>query len=155
MTTHKESPLSAIPREELSRRLRRGFERFKFTVNAEIVWQSQKKWGRVIDVSRSGLFIQMDEPPARGTRFNAHLALNVPLQLNCEVKRIVPGLGVGVAITAPESSKKRFEALLQALSFSSDPAATAAKASFPEPPRPVARAAFAVAGAGTGSARKR
>ena len=39
--------MSAIPREELSRRLRRGFERFKFTVNAEIVWQSQKKWGRV------------------------------------------------------------------------------------------------------------
>jgi hypothetical protein len=159
LTTHKENALSAIPREELSRRLRRGFERFKFTVNAEIVWQSQKKWGRVVDVSRSGLFIEMDEPPARGTRFQAHLALNVALQLNCEVKRIVPGLGVGVGITVPEASKKRFEALLQALSFSADPAATAAKASFPEPPRPaaraVARAAAAVAGAGGGSARKR
>ena len=149
--------MSAIPREELSRRLRRGFERFKFTVNAEIVWQSQKKWGRVVDVSRSGLFIQMDEPPARGTRFSAHLALNVPLQLNCEVKRIVPGLGVGVAITVPETSKKRFEGLLLALSFSSDPAATAAKASFPEPPRPAAKsmAVMALAATAAGSARKR
>ena len=153
LSTHKENTLSAIPREELSRRLRRGFERFKFTVNAELVWQSQKKWGRVVDVSRSGLFIQMDEPLARGARFNAHLALNVPLQLNCEVKRIVPGLGVGVAITVPEGSKKRFEALLQALSFSSDPAATAAKASFPDAPRPIARAA--VAAAGSSSARRR
>jgi len=145
--------LSAIPREELSRRLRRGFERFKFTVNAEVAWESQKKWGRVVDVSRSGLFIQMDEPLARGVRFTAYLALNVPLLLNCEVKRIVPGLGVGVAINVPESSKKRFEALLQALSFSSDPAVTAAKASFPNSPRPLARAA--VAATGSGSARRR
>jgi hypothetical protein len=147
--------LSAIPREELSRRLRRGFERFKFTVKAEVVWQSQKKWGQVVDVSRSGLFIQMDEPPARGSRFTAHLALNAPLTLNCEVKRIVPGLGVGVAIAVPEASKKRFEALLQALSFSADPAATAAKANFPDAPRPKPRAAvLTMAAAASGAARK-
>jgi hypothetical protein len=150
--------LTAIPREELSRRLRRGFERFKFTVQAEVVWQSQKKWGHVVDVSRSGLFIQMDEPPARGSRFTAHLALNVPLMLNCEVKRIVPGLGVGVAISVPEGSKKRFEALLLALSFSADPAATAAKANFPAPPRPKARAAvltMAAAASAAATSRKR
>jgi hypothetical protein len=148
--------LSAIPREELSRRLRRGFERFKFTLSAEIAWQSQKKWGRVVDVSRSGLFIEMDEPLARGSRFAAHLALNVPLQLNCEVKRIVAGLGVGVAITVPRESKKRFEGLLLALSFESDPAATAAKASFPDSPRPAkTMAVMALAATASGSARKR
>jgi hypothetical protein len=147
--------LSAIPREELSRRLRRGFERFKFTVKAEVVWQSHKKWGHVVDVSRSGLFIEMDEPLARGTRFTAHLALNVPLPVNCEVKRVVPGLGVGVAIAVPQASKNRFEALLQALSFSVDPAATAAKANFPDAPRPKPRAAvIAMAAAASASGRK-
>lgn len=136
--------MSAIPREELSRRLRRQFTRFKFEVNAEVVWQSRRSWGRITDVSRNGLFIEMAEPPCLGARFAAHLALNVPLKLNCFVRRMIPGRGIGVVLSVPAQSRRRFEALLLALSAGADPAATAAKALRPEPPRPLAKAAAAV-----------
>jgi hypothetical protein len=137
--------LSAIPCNELSRRLRRQFERFQFEVNAEVAWQSRKVWGRITDVSKSGLFIEMAGAPEPGQHFSVSLALNVPLKLNCTVRRVVPGLGIGVSLSAPESSKKRFEALLLALSAGGDSAAAAAQAPRPEPPRTLAKAVAAKA----------
>jgi PilZ domain-containing protein len=137
--------LSAIPREELSRRLRRQFARFTFQVKAEVVWQAGTSWGRVTDLSRGGLFIEMAEPPCPGTHFTASLALNVPLKVDCVVRHVIHGRGIGVALSVPEQSKKRFEALLLALSAGGDPARTAAKAPRPEPPRTMAKAAAATA----------
>ena len=137
--------LSRIPREELSRRLHRQFRRFKFQVNAEVVWQARQSWGRVTNVSRNGLFVEMAEPPSLGSRFTTRLALNVPLELDCLVRRVVPGRGIGVALSVPARSKRRFEALLLALSASSDPAATAAAAPRREPPQPLEKAAAAKA----------
>lgn len=139
--------MSAIPRVELTRRLRRQFERFKFEVKTQVVWESGKAWGRVTDVSRNGLFIELDEPLALGVNVSVHLALNVPLKLNGVVRRPVAGRGIGVGLSVPEESKKRFDALLKALSLDADPAAAAAKASRGDSPRPAARAAVAVAAA--------
>jgi hypothetical protein len=138
-------PLSAIPCDELSRRLRRQFDRFQFEVNAEVSWRSGKSWGRLTDISRSGLFIEMAEAPPPGAHFSVSLALNLPLKLTCIVRRVVPGHGIGVALSVPEQSKKRFEALLLALSGGGDSASTAAKAPRPEPPRISAKAAAAKA----------
>ena len=135
--------MSAIPRNELSRRLRRQFERFQFEVNAEVTWQSRRMWGRITDLSKSGLFIEMAGAPEPGQHFSVSLALNVPLKLNCTVRRVVPGLGIGVSLSAPESSKKRFQALLLALSAGGDSTTTAAKAPRPEPPRTLAKAVAA------------
>ena len=135
--------MNPIPRKELTRRLRREFARYRFHVAAEIAWQSRKTWGRVTDVSRGGLFVEMSEPPFLGANFVLDLALNLPLRVNCVVRRVVPGLGVGVAMSVPEQSKKRFEALLLALSAGADPAATAASAPRPENPRLKVKAASA------------
>jgi PilZ domain len=145
--------LSAIPRQELSRRLRRQFARFQFEVNAEVVCDSNKEWGRITDISRTGLFIEMIEPPAVGAEFVAYLALNLPLKLHCSVRRVVPGRGVGVAVTVPMQSKKRFEALLQALLAGADPATTAAKIPQPQPP-PIAKVTRAVAAAAAAAGKR-
>jgi PilZ domain-containing protein len=145
--------LSAIPRVELGRRLRREFERFQFEVRTQAVWESGTTWGRVTDVSRNGLFIELAEPPGFGAHFTANLALNVPLQLHCVVRRVVPGRGIGVSLAVPAESKKRFEALLTALSLGADPAATAAKAQRSGSPRPTAKLTAVAVAAGAGATR--
>lgn len=135
--------MSAIPRNELSRRLRRQFERFQFEVKAEVICQSRKTWGQVTDISKSGLFIELPGAPGQGERFSVSLALNLPLRLNCVVRRVVPAVGIGVSVSVPEQSKKRFDALLLALSAGGDSASAAASVPRPEAPRTVAKAATA------------
>ena len=137
--------MNPIPRRELSRRLRREFARYQFRVEAEILWQSRKIWGRVTDVSRGGLFIEMADAPCLNAHFTANLALNTPLRVNCVVRRVVPGFGIGVAVSVPEASRKRFQALLLALSAGADPAVTAVTVPRSEPPRTLAKAAAAKA----------
>ena len=105
-------------------------------------------------MSRNGLFIELAEPPGFGAHFTANLALNVPLQLHCVVRRVVPGRGIGVSLAVPAESKKRFEALLApALSLGADPAATAAKAQRSETPRPTAKLTAVAVAAGAGTTR--
>jgi hypothetical protein len=135
--------VNPIPRRELTRRLRREFARYQFQVKAEILWASRRVWGNVTDISRGGLFIEMANAPCIGAHFTVQLALNEPLRLNCVVRRVVPNLGVGVALSVPEESRKRFQALLLALSAGADPTTTAASIPRPEPPRVRAAAAKA------------
>jgi hypothetical protein len=136
---------SPIPREELFDRLRRSFTRYQFRVQAELVWQSRRAWGRVVDISRGGMFIEVDTNFRLNATFSAFLALNVPLQVDCRVRRIVPGRGVGVSLTVPRDMKERFDALLLALAFGTDSASTGA--SLPSAvQRPVAKVAAAAAG---------
>jgi hypothetical protein len=137
--------VNPIPRRELSRRLRRESARYRFSVAAEITWQSRKVWGRVTDVSRTGLFIEMSEPLSVGANFVMNLALNEPLRMSCTVRRVAENRGVGVALTVPEQSRKRFEALLLALSAGADPAVTAASVPLPDKPRSLAKVAAAKA----------
>ncbi|MGD0962406.1 MAG: PilZ domain-containing protein [Candidatus Acidiferrales bacterium] len=132
-----------MPRRELTRRLHREFARYQFRLRAEILWQSRKVWGTVTDVSRGGLFIEMSDIPCMGARFTAHLALNEPLRLDCIVRRVVPDLGIGVALSIPEQSRRRFQALLLALSSGADPATTSVQIPRMEPPHVSAAAAKA------------
>jgi PilZ domain len=107
--------MKQLPRAEVRDRLRRKFIRFKFHADAEIVWRSAKASCRVTDISRGGMFIEVADPPREGTRFMLRLALNVPLRLACVVRRVVPNVGVGVTISVGPRERKRFDALLLAL----------------------------------------
>lgn len=114
--------MNPMPRTEMRDRLRRKFIRFKFHADAEIVRGSTKTACRVTDISRGGMFIQVPTPPREGSTFLLRLALNVPLRVTCLVRRVVPGVGVGVTFEVGTREKKRFDALLLALT---DPMAPA------------------------------
>jgi len=114
-------PTSANPWPvELDRRIS---PRYRFYAEIEIDWNARQLRGRVCNISRYGMFIELSELPELNASFSASLALNEPLRLNCVVHRVVPGHGVGVSIVIPEEAKRRFEALLFALAQGSRPAA--------------------------------
>lgn len=138
--------MEPIARGELFDRLRRKFARYEFHVSAELAWSTRTRWGRVTNISRGGMFIEMSEPPRVGTRFTVRLALNTPLEVEGIVRRIAPERGIGAAIFVREKERKRFEALLLAIGEGADPAVTATKV--PPPPRETPRAMIATAGSG-------
>jgi hypothetical protein len=101
-----------------SRRLeRRWAQRYSFRADLEIEWGSAILRGSTRDISSSGMFIEAVEPLWVGAGFTARLALPRPVNLNCFVKRIEPGKGMGVSVAVSESeSQKLFEDLLSSLS---------------------------------------
>jgi hypothetical protein len=133
--------MEPISRGELFNRLCRKFARYEFHVSAELMWTARTRWGRVTNISREGMFIEVAEPPRVGTRFTVRLALNTPLQFTGIVRRIVTDRGIGAVIFVDHKDRKRFEALLFAIGEGADPARTHAKAPSPEPPRVMAAAA--------------
>jgi hypothetical protein len=108
--------MGPFTRRELFNRLcRRISTRYQFRVHAEISWLTRKFWGHVTDISREGMFIEFADPLPEGTRMAVRLALNRPLRLDCVVRRVVPGRGVGVTFSVGAKGKSRFEALLLVL----------------------------------------
>jgi hypothetical protein len=51
-----------------------------------------------------------------GAGFTAHLGVERPVKLNCFVKRVEPGLGMGVAVVVPEEQRERYHEILSSLS---------------------------------------
>jgi hypothetical protein len=112
--------------------------RYQFQVDIEIEWRSKRVWGRVRNISREGMFIELDNVLEPGAEFSANLSLNVPLRVIGLVRRTVPQYGVGVSFVIPEQvDKSRFEALLIALAHGSDPATTGAKPQQAKPDEPL------------------
>jgi hypothetical protein len=107
--------MEPIARDELFTRLRRQFGRFQFYAEAEILYRGRKGWGRVTDISRNGMFVELADPPPAGTACTVRIALNQPLVLVGIVRRVVEDHGIGLSISAGEESIGRFCALLTAL----------------------------------------
>jgi PilZ domain len=125
----------------------RASPRYEFQVDIEIERRSKSVWGRVRNISREGMFIELADPPEPGAKFCANLSLNVPLRVICLVRRTVPQYGIGVSFIIPEhADKKRFEALLIALACGADPTATGTKAPQPKPDEPLLCFAAAATG---------
>ena len=59
---------------------RRKSARYEFSAAIEIEWCSKKYWGRVRNISRHGLFIELPDLPVLNAEFSASLALNKPLR---------------------------------------------------------------------------
>ena len=117
---------------------RRVSPRYQFEVDIEIEWGSRTVWGRVMNISREGMFIELDDALEPGAKFSGNLSLNVPLRVMCVVRRIVPQYGIGVSFVIPEQAdKRRFEALLIALARGSDPAATGSNLPQAKPDEPL------------------
>ena len=101
-----------------ARRLeRRWAPRYSFRADLEIEWGSAVLRGNTRDISASGMFIEAADPLWVGAGFSARLTLARPVKLDCFVKRIKPGRGMGVSVAVPETeSQKLYEDLLSALS---------------------------------------
>ena len=96
---------------------RRWAPRYSFRADLEIEWGSAVLRGSTRDISASGMFIEAVDPLWVGAGFSARLNLNQPVRIDCFVKRIEPGRGMGVSVAVPESeSQKLFHDLLSSLS---------------------------------------
>ena len=96
---------------------RRWAPRFPFRADLEIEWGSAILRANTRDISSNGMFIEAADPLWVGAGFTARLNLAQPVQLNCSVKRIEPGRGMGVSVAASEQeSLKLYHDLLSSLS---------------------------------------
>jgi hypothetical protein len=104
--------------DQPSRRLeRRWAPRYSFRADLEIEWGSAVLRGSTRDISANGMFIEALDPLWIGAGFSARLNLNRPVRLDCSVKRIEPGRGMGVSVALAESeSQQLYQDLLSSLS---------------------------------------
>jgi hypothetical protein len=104
--------------DHTSRRLeRRWAPRYSFRADLEIEWGSAVLRASTRDISSNGMFIEAIDPLWIGAGFTARLNLSRPLLMDCSVKRIEPGRGMGVSVSLAESeSQKLYQDLLSSLS---------------------------------------
>jgi len=95
---------------------RRWAPRYSFNADLEIEWGSALIRGRTRDISSNGMFIESADPLWVGAGFTARLGLEQPVKVDCFVKRVEPGRGMGVAVVVPEEQQQRYRELLTSLS---------------------------------------
>jgi PilZ domain-containing protein len=96
---------------------RRRAARFAFRAELDIEWGSAVLPGRTRDLSASGMFIEAADTLWVGAGFTARLKLDKPVQLDCFVKRVEPGRGMGVSVDLSKAeSQQRYQELLAYLS---------------------------------------
>ncbi|MHB8501529.1 MAG: PilZ domain-containing protein [Candidatus Acidiferrales bacterium] len=96
---------------------RRWAPRYSFRANLEIEWGSAVLRASTRDLSSNGMFIESADPLWLGASFAAHLVLDRLVKVDCSVKRIEPGLGMGVSVTLSEGQHEpRYQDLLASLS---------------------------------------
>jgi hypothetical protein len=96
---------------------RRWAPRYAFRADLEIEWGSAVLRGSTRDISTGGMFIEAVDPLWVGAGFTARLTLDRTVRLDCFVKRVEPGRGMGVSVAVSESeSQKLYKDLLSSLS---------------------------------------
>jgi hypothetical protein len=112
-------------------RCRRAATRNRFYAEIELDCGSMVLKGRVRDLSREGMFIEIAEWPSTDLHFSACLTLATPLPVQCIVRRVALGQGIGVTFVLADDadSRQRLNALLRLLRRAGRPAALVA--SFP------------------------
>jgi hypothetical protein len=68
------------------------------------------------DISANGMFIEAADTLWVGAGFTVRLNLERPVRVNCSVKRVEPGLGMGLVVAPAEfENQKYYEQLLDSL----------------------------------------
>ncbi len=101
-----------------ARRLeRRWAPRYAFRATVEIEWGSAVLRASTCDISSNGMFIESPDTLWIGAGFTARIALDHPVKVDCFVKRVEPGRGMGVVVTLSEpQNQKQYHELLASLS---------------------------------------
>lgn len=93
---------------------RRRHPRFPFQSDVELQWGFEVLPALITDVSLGGMFIATNNPLWVGATFTAKVLLGEPLNLNCVVRRVLPGKGMGVLFAdVPEETRQRLENLVK------------------------------------------
>ena len=96
---------------------RRWAPRYEFRADLEIEWGSAVLRGSTRDVSSNGMCIESADTLWVGAGFTARIALDSPVKVDCFVKRVEPGRGMGVSVATREADhQKRYQNLLASLS---------------------------------------
>jgi hypothetical protein len=103
--------------DQSDRRLeRRWAPRYPYCASLEIEWGSAVLPGKTRDISANGMFIEAADTLWVGAGFTARLNLERPVKVNCSVKRVEPGLGMGVVVAPAElENQKYYQQLLDSL----------------------------------------
>ncbi len=95
---------------------RRWAPRYQFRADLEIEWGSAVLRGSTRDISANGMFIEAPDTLWVGAGFSARLNLSKPVLLDCLVRRVEPGRGMGVTVAVPETeSQMLYHSLLSSL----------------------------------------
>ena len=86
---------------------RRRAPRYQYQASLEIEWGSARLNARTRDISAGGMFIEAEDVLWVGAGFRARLAAEKPCWLDCSVKRVEPGLGMGVTVELREDQSQR------------------------------------------------
>jgi hypothetical protein len=96
---------------------RRWAPRYSFRASLEIEWGSATLRASTRDVSSNGMFIESLDPLWIGAGFTAYLKLDRPVRVDCSVRRVEPGRGMGVAVALSGGQhEQRYQELLASLS---------------------------------------
>src|SRR6202167_6291051 len=87
---------------------RRWAPRYSFRASLEIEWGSAVLRASTRDISSNGMFIEAADPLWIGAGFTARLNVDPPLKVDCSVKRVEPGLGMGVSMSVAESDHQKY-----------------------------------------------
>src|SRR5271165_2409472 len=99
---------------------RRRAPRYQYQASLEIEWGSARLKARTRDISAGGMFIESEDVLWVGAGFRARIAIERPLWLDCSVKRVEPGRGMGVTFSlAEEQHQQHFQELLAKLAAAS------------------------------------
>jgi hypothetical protein len=99
---------------------RRRAPRYRYQAPLEIEWGSARLKARTRDISAGGMFIEAEDVLWVGAGFRARLTMERPLWLECSVKRVEPGLGMGVTVELREDqSHRHYQDLLAKLAVGS------------------------------------
>jgi hypothetical protein len=96
-----------IGESEASSLERRRSPRYQYQAMLEIEWGSARLRARTRDISESGMFIEAEDVLWVGAGFRARLAVDSPLWMECSVKRVEPGRGMGVTVELREDQSQR------------------------------------------------
>jgi hypothetical protein len=94
---------------------RRWAPRYSFRTDLEIEWGSALLRGSTRDISSNGMFIESPDPLWVGAGFTARLGLERPVKVDCFVKRVEPGRGMGVTVSVSEEHQPLYRELLSSL----------------------------------------
>ena len=95
---------------------RRHHPRVPFQSDIEIEWGSTAVRAMTSDLSIGGMFINLMDPLWVGATFSAEVRLDQPLRVDCVVRRVVPGTGIGVEFQrVTQSIRERLDVLVASI----------------------------------------